>query len=126
MCLTLVMLTATACVQLDEAINSRDLECGEVPVPDDVCVRLANDIVGKWSSSGFPVVAEAGPIVKVTVAPGHCVNVKRPDPAVARCWTVDASTAALADGSHRGGLVWTYYQTDDGRVFDQDGVAVED
>ena len=121
-----MMLTAAACVQLDEAVNSRDLECGEVPVPDDVCVRLADDIVGKWSSSGFPVVAEAGPIVKVTVAPGHCANVKRPDPAVERCWAVDATTRVLADGSPRGGISRTYYRTDDGRIFDEDGLAVED
>jgi hypothetical protein len=40
------MVTAAACLQLNEALNSRDLECGEVPA--DICTRLADFMVGGW------------------------------------------------------------------------------
>ena len=37
------MLAAAACVPLSEAINSRDLECGEVP--EDTCITIADHFV---------------------------------------------------------------------------------
>src|SRR4026209_1722808 len=79
--LVLAMLTSGACAQFDEAVDGRDLEC--TAVPDDICGMLAGGIVGPCDHADA---AREGPIVKVTVGPGDCGVVERPDPAIARCW----------------------------------------
>ena len=111
-------MTAAACMQVNEAVTGRDLQC--VDVPDDICAKLADDIVGR----GVPqAVAEHGSIVRVEVRPIDCAAIQRQDPAMVRCWQLRRRTVA-ADGSRgpRDGL--EYYQTVDGRIFDADGRTV--
>lgn len=117
--LVLAMLASGACAQFNEAVDGRDLEC--TAVPDGICARLADDIVGHWDPADAAI---EGPIVKITVGPGDCGAVERPDPAIARCWAVEASTAGLADGSGRSGIRWVYSQHVDGSLFDGDGQIV--
>ncbi len=107
------MLTASACVPVNEAINSRDLECREAS--DDVCTRLADDIVGLWDPADA---AREGPIVWVVVQPVACDGLDRPS--IARCWGVDASTASGV------GLGGAYVQFKDGSLYDQNGAVVGD
>ena len=122
------MVTATGCVPLNEAMNSRDLEC--TGVPDDMCVRLADDLVSQWLPS---MAGQAGPIVKVTVKPVDCGELTESREAVvrgltiapgARCWEGTGEAAVKADGSGMG-LEFGYYQNADGRIFDDRGWAVE-
>ena len=111
------MLTAAGCVQLNEAVNSQDLEC--VEVPEDICARLADDIVRVWDSE-----ATEGPIVLVQVRPVACRDIGRQDPAMVRCWVVEGSTAGELDGSGGAGIGWEYFQNMDGRIFNVNGEAI--
>jgi len=96
------MLTAGACVQLNEAINSRNLECGEVP--DDLCSRIADDVARQWDAANA---AQDGPIVTVTVAPTDCFVIEDKHPLMPRCWDVVAKTTSEA------GVGEVYYQNGD-------------
>ncbi len=110
------MLTAAACQQVNEAINSRDLECGQVP--EAICTRLADHIVGLWSPAS---IAESGPLVKVTLVPVDC----EPNfPDMVRCWEVEAVTAGVAEGSGGAGIVATYTQRPDGTLVGEDGTVI--
>ena len=113
--MVLAMLTASACQQLNEAINSRDLECTDAP--DDICVRLADDIVGLWDARG---VARDGPIERVLVNPVDCSVIKRPNPAMARCWEAAGTIAGSGGGS-----IGTYYvERVDGTLTDDEGRVI--
>jgi hypothetical protein len=103
------MLTAAACVQVNEAINGRVLECREVR--DDICTRMADHIVGLWDPASA---AEYGPLVVFTVTPSDCPGVPNIRVMV-RCWEVEASSAAMPDGSH-GGFGGTYFLRVDGTL----------
>ncbi len=105
------MLTAAGCAQFDSAINSRDLECNDVP--EDMCHRLADHIVSLWSPSDF---AEAGPVVRVHVEAADCDTVQK-DLVNARCWIAGASSAIRADGSGGEGIGESYFQLADGTLF---------
>ena len=118
-CLALAMLTTAACVPLNEAINSRDLKCGAVP--EDICVRLADDIVGHWDPE---MVTREGPLALFRVRPVGCDALPRRDAAMTRCWEVLATTAVRADGSDGVGFNVIYYQNVSGGLFDEDGVVV--
>ena len=121
--MALAMLTA-ACVQLNEAVNDevngRDVECNEVP--DDICVRLADDL-SQW----FPDrVAEHGPIVKVNVRPADCSRaIASQGQVVARCWEGMGNAAVRADGSEGPSFGRIYYQVTDGRIFGNAGRVLE-
>ena len=108
------MLTAAACVQVNEAVNSRDLECGG-GVPEDICVRLADDLVSQWNPA---FVADVGPIVNVTVKPMNCGRIANAGPAIVRCWE---GMGEAVDGS----IDAHYFQTNDGRIFAEAGRVVE-
>ena len=96
------MVTATGCVPLNEAMNSRDLECGGVP--DDICTTLADDVAGHWGA-----VPELDPIATVRVEPIDCGDAFEPR-AMVRCWDVEAIPA---DGGGYGGI---YAQNGDGNL----------
>ena len=100
--LAIATLTATACVQLNEAINRRDLECGEVP--DNICSRIADDIARQWDAANA---TQDGPIVTVTVAPTDCFAIVDKHPLMPQCWEVEAHTT---NGS---GVAEVYYQDGD-------------
>ena len=126
LCLALAMITASACEQINEAMNSRDdLECTEVP--EDICVRLADDIARQWYPQGDVLL---GPTVEVSVQPVACglvVWFQHIDPPPVRCWEATGSSPVPAGASFPvHSTSWDYYQIDDGRIFDQDGLAVED
>ena len=88
-CLALAMLTASGCAQINEAVNDRDLECNGVP--DDICITLADHIVGMWDEPAAR--GTEGPIVRVLLRPVDCRVAERREPATTRCWEVEASTA---------------------------------
>ena len=111
------MLTAAACAQVNEAINSRDRECNEVP--DDICLRLADDLVSLWDRRAT---ARDGPIVLVTVRPVDC-SVVRPNAETKHCWEVTSEGAVLG-GGQRAGIGTYYFQTNDGRIFEDTGRVV--
>ena len=113
LCLVLAMLTAAACAQIDSAINSRDLECNEVP--EDMCHRLADHIVSQWSPSDF---VEHGRVVRVHVEAADCDTVQK-NLVNARCWTGGASSAIRADGTGGEGIGRAYYQLADGKLFSE-------
>ena len=118
LCLALAMLTASACAQINEAMNSRDdLQCTEVP--EDICVMLAEDIAGHWLPS---MAGQPGPVVKVTVKPVDCGELGLTIAPGARCWEGEAKVAG--DGSGLGPVHYTYYQNADGRMFDDGGTVV--
>ena len=81
LCLALAMLTASACVQVNEAIKSRDLDCREVR--DDICVRLA-DLADAPSRAKFST------IVRIVVRPTDCGDIEDSGmvrrPGMVRCW----------------------------------------
>ena len=94
-----------------------------------MCVRLADDLVSQWLPS---MASQAGPIVKVTVKPVDCGELTESREAVvrgltiapgARCWDAVGDAAVRVDGSGfgQGG---SYYQTVDGRIFDDLGRVV--
>ena len=104
--LALAMLTAAACVPLNEAMNSRDLEC--TGVPDDMCVRLADDTVGQYAIQ--PGFAEFGPIVRVLVKPRDCRTDRRYDPSWRGCWEVEGFASGIADGDGAVEVMAGYYR----------------
>ena len=110
-CLALAMVTAGACVQVNEAMNSRDLEC--TGVPDDICAGLADHIVRQWDPDSA---AQFGPIVKVKVTRVDCGRVQV-NPANVRCWEVASGTAGLFDGSRGAGVGDIYGQRVDGTIW---------
>jgi hypothetical protein len=116
-CLALAMLTAAGCAQVNEAINSRDLECNEVP--EDMCVRLADHAVGHWDAAND---VQNGPIVRIVVRPIGCGDFEHEGmprrPGMVRCWGAEA----WAEGG--AGVGVGYYQNADGRIFDHDGEVV--
>ena len=75
------MLTASACAQIHEAVNGRDLECGEVP--EDTCITIADHFVTLWDPQ---LLAQYGRLVKVRVTPFDCAAVRQP--AMVRCWVL--------------------------------------
>ena len=109
------MLSAAACVQVNEVISGRDLECNEVP--EDICVRLANHIVGVWEPANG---AEFGPPVRVQVRPVGCEI----SPEMKLCWDVTAGSEGFYDGSGGEAIGKTYYQRWDGAVYDLEGGVV--
>ena len=117
--LVLAMLTAGACQQVNEAINDRDLECGTVP--EDICARLADHIAGDWDRLNA---AQFGPIVTVSVTSVDCGGHKDADPAMARCWLVDAQTSPPPGSTEGAGSGGFYYQRDDGTLVGPDGPLV--
>ena len=112
------MLTTAACAQIDEAVNGRDVECGEVP--EDTCITIADHFVTLWDPQ---LVAEYGRVVKVRVTPIDCAAVRKP--AMARCWVVEASTPHLADGAGGGLGGVHYYQRVDGTLLGEDGAVID-
>jgi len=113
------MVTATGCVQLNEAMNSRDLECGGVP--EDICARLADHIVRHWDPE---VAARLGPIVLVTVEPADCRRVERQVPGMVKCWQAMGSPGVPEDDPGWQGSSWRYYQNVEGLIFDERGGVV--
>ena len=112
-CVVLVMLTTAACVQVNEAINSRELECDGVP--DDICVRLA-DLADPPSRAKFST------IVRIVVRPTDCGDIEDSGmvrrPGMVRCWGVEAWAASGA------GVGLGYYENADGRIFDDGNEVV--
>ena len=111
LCLVLAMLTAAGCVQVNEAVNSRDLECTDVP--EDLCTTTADHFVTLWDPESA---AESGPLVKFHMRSTTCVKPRHPD--AVRCWAVEAHPGSGA------GIGGEYYQNVDGRIFDEGGVPV--
>ena len=116
-CLAVAMLTASACAQIHEAVNGRDLECGEVP--EDTCITIADHFVTLWDPQ---LLAQYGRLVKVRVTPFDCAAVRQP--AMVRCWVVEGSTTVLADGSGGGLGGVHYYQRVDGTLLGEDGAVI--
>ena len=110
------MLTAAACAQLSEAINSRDLECGEVP--EDTCITIADHFVTVREPQ---LLAEHGRLVKVRVRQFDCAAVR--EPAMARCLVVEAVTET-GHGAGEGLGDLYYYQRVDGTLLGEDGAVI--
>jgi hypothetical protein len=88
-CVTLAMLTAGACGQVNELVTGRDVVCESTP--DDICMRVADQV-----ASAVPREDPAsGPVAKVTVTEQECGNEVPP---VVRCWHVEAETRPDARG----------------------------
>ena len=115
-CLALAMLAAAACVPLSEAINSRDLECGEVP--EDTCITIADHFVTLREPQ---LLAEHGRLVKVRVTQFDCAAVR--EPAMARCLVVEAVTET-GHGAGEGLGDLYYYQRVDGTLLGEDGAVI--
>ena len=86
-CMVLAMLTAGACQQVNEALSDRDLECGTVR--EGICTRLADHIASDFERLNPTVRADVTVTVTPVVRSGH----EEDDPAMARCWLVDAQTS---------------------------------
>ena len=102
------MLTAAGCVEVNEAVSNRDLECTDVP--EDTCITIADHLVTLWDPQSA---AAFGPLVKFHLRSMSCDN-----PAAVRCWAIEAHPGSGA------GIGGGYYQNVDGRIFDEGGVPV--
>ena len=110
------MLTAAACVQINEVMNSRDLQCTDVP--EDICITIADHFVTLLEPQ---LLAEYGRLMKVKVTPFDCAAVR--EPAMARCWVVEAvSETGHGAGEWLGDLY--YYQRVDGTLLREDGAVI--
>jgi hypothetical protein len=107
---TLVLLAVTACQQVNEAVNDRDLDCSAAR--DDICTQLADYVSAEW----LRLNAASGPIIKVVVSARGCPT---PPPAANRCWLVEATTRSGAGGGE------VFFEREDGTLFNSDGVRIE-
>ena len=100
-------------MQVNEAMNSRDLECNE-KVPDRICVRLADEVVRECDRADA---TREGPIARVHVKPVACGVLGSNERGV-RCWEVEAQAA---NGASLGA---NFLQREDGSIITWDGLVV--